>query len=272
MTHAEYEAVRHLAIRWTIEAGAIARDRLGLAVASRKADQSVVTDADLAVQELLLERIGATFSDDAAITEESQSRPCRHASTASAKRCWVIDPIDGTRNYARGFPLFSVAVALLDQGRPVVGVVHNPISGQMFSAVSGGGAWCDGRRLAVRDQPASPDTVIAVPSARRGPLPRFLHEWMDRMVLRNVGSTALHLAMVACGAADAAYSDDCRLWDMAAGALIASEAGATVVRPDGGALFPIDPAGYREEDLPFLAAAPALARELLADCAASTRS
>jgi myo-inositol-1(or 4)-monophosphatase len=255
-------------IEWVRAAGALARDRLGRAVASRKADESVVTDADHAVQEMILEHIGREFPSDAVIAEETQPLPHRHAAVSTARRCWVIDPIDGTRNYARAFPIFSVAVALMERGRPIIGVIHNPMTGEMYSASLGGGAWWDERRLHVRDEPMSAGSLIAVPSARRGPLPGFLHRWVDRMVLRNVGSTALHLALVGSGAIDAAYVDDCRLWDVAAGAIIAAEAGAVVVRPDGGPAFPLDVAAYREQDVPMLAAGPKLARQLLADMAA----
>jgi myo-inositol-1(or 4)-monophosphatase len=264
----EYEEIRSRVIAWTREAGALARERLGHSIVSRKADQSVVTDADLAVQEMLLAHIGREFSSDAAITEETQKSPHRHASPATARRCWVIDPIDGTRNYARGFPLFSVVAALMEEGRPVVGVIHNPMTGEMYSASLDAGAWWDERRLKVRDEPLSAGSIIAVPSSRQGPLAGFLHRWMDRTILRNVGSTALHLALVASGAIDASFADDCRLWDVAAGALIAAEAGAVVVTPEGRPPFPVDLAGYCEPDVAVLAAGPRLAGQLLADIAA----
>lgn len=271
MADRELEAIRQQVMTWVAGAGAIARERLGRAAIAQKADDSVVTDADHAAQEYLLERIGRVFPEDAAITEEAQPAPYRHASAATAARCWVIDPIDGTRNYARGFPLFTVSVALMSAGAPAVGVIHNPMTGEMYSASAGCGAWMNDRRLAVRDEPKSGGSLIAVPSARRGPLPRFLHRWMDEMVLRNTGSTALHLAMVASGAVDAAYSDDCHLWDMAAGAIIAAEAGAVVVRPDGRPHFPMDLAACGDGDVPFLAAGPTLARVLLAECAGATQ-
>jgi myo-inositol-1(or 4)-monophosphatase len=268
----EFGRMRLRAIEWARTAGGLARERLGRAVASRKADETVVTDADHAVQAMLLEYIGREFPGDAVIAEETQPLPQRHAPVASARRCWVIDPIDGTRNYARAFPLFSVVIALMEAGSPVVGVIHNPMTGEMYSASIGGGAWWDDRRLQVRDEPMSGGSLIAVPSARRGPLAGFVHRWVDRMVLRNVGSTALHLALVGSGAIDAAFVDDCRLWDVAAGALIAAEAGAVVVRPDGGRPFPLDLANYREQDVPMLAAGPKLAEQLLADISAASAS
>jgi myo-inositol-1(or 4)-monophosphatase len=263
----EYEEIRSRAVGWAREGGSLARERFGRAAVSRKADQTVVTDADLAVQERLLEHIGREFSSDAAITEEIQKSPYRHASPATARRCWVIDPIDGTRNYARGYPLFSVVIALMEGGSPVVGVIHNPMTGEMYSASLGAGAWWDDRRLKVRDEPMSAGSIIAVPTPRHAPMPGFLHHWLDRTVLRNVGSTALHLAMVASGALDASFADNCRLWDVAAGVLIASEAGAVAVGPDGRPQFPIDLAAYRDQDVSILAAGPRLIRQLLDDIA-----
>lgn len=267
---AEFERIRVQTIEWARAAGAVARARLGKAVASRKADATVVTDADHAVQALLLDYIGKAYPQDAVIAEETLAAPQHHAAVASARRCWVIDPIDGTRNYARAFPVFSTAIALMDAGCPVVGVIHNPMTGEMYSAALGAGAWWDDRRLQVRDEPKSEGSLMAIPSARRGPLPRYMHDWMDQMVLRNVGSTALHLALVGSGGLDAAFTDDCRLWDVAAGALIATEAGAMVVRPDGSQAFPMDLAGYQAQDVALLAAGPQLARQLLADIAATS--
>lgn len=265
MVNQEYEQIRARVIEWTREVGVLARERQAGAIASRKADHSLVTDVDHAVQDILLERIGRDFPADAVITEERQKAPERHASVRSASRCWVIDPIDGTRNYARGFPLFTISVGLTEAGRPVLGVIHNPMTGNMYSASRGAGAWLDGGRIAAVDCPLSSGTLIGVPSASRTALPEIVHRWIDRMVLRNTGSTALHLALVASGAMDAAYSDDCRLWDVAAGAIIAAEAGAVFVTPTGGAHFPMDLESYTDQDVPFIVAGPKLAAVLVGE-------
>lgn len=267
----ERTQIRLRVVGWARAAGKVARNRLGRAVTSRKADHSVVTDADHAVQAMLLDRIASEFPADAVITEETQVAPERHAPVSTARRCWIIDPIDGTRNYARNFPIFCLSIALTENGSPIVGVIHNPMTGEMYSASTGGGAWWNERRLRVRDQPLSAGTLIALPSARDRPLYGFVHSWMDRMVLRNVGSTALHLAMVGSGAVDASYCDDCRLWDVAAGVVIAAEAGAVVVRPDGRPAFPLDLNAYRDQDVPVLAAGPQMAAQLLAEIAAAAQ-
>jgi len=260
-----HEQIRQETITWIQKAGAMARDRLGTAVASRKADHSPVTDVDHAVQAALMQTIGRQYPHDAVITEETQANPDRHASVVSAERCWVIDPIDGTRNYARGLPIFTISVALMEAGTPVVGWIFNPMTRQMYSASKSGGAWLDEQRIEATDGPFTGDSFIAVPSGREEPLPPIIHQWMDRAVFRTTGSTALNLALLASGALDAVFCSNCRLWDVAAGILIAEEAGAIVRSPNGQQYFPIDLATYSNATMPFLAAGPTLLNELLTE-------
>lgn len=257
-----YEAIRQSAISWIKAAGDHARQRLGHASVSRKADQSVVTDVDHEVQEMILSRVAKDFPKDAVISEETQERPGRHGDLATAKRCWVVDPIDGTRNYARGFPIFSTSVALMEEGRTVVGWIYAPMSGRMYSAAKGHGAWLEDRRLEVTRGPMTGRSLFAMPSVDR-PLPQVAHGWIDTMVFRNLGSTALHLALLAAGDLDAVFVDKCMLWDMAAGALLVAEAGGEVLSLDGRAFFPIDVKGYDNEEMPFIAGGAEAVRQLL---------
>lgn len=241
----------------------MARERFGRAVASQKPDASVVTDADHAVQQLILDHIAREFPRDAVISEETQSRPQRHASRATAGRCWVVDPIDGTRNYARWYPSFAVCLGLLDAGRPVVGFIYDPQGDEMYSAAAGCGAWMNQTRLRAVDHGLSSETILAIPSSRRDLLAGTVHRWIDQLVVRNAGSTALHLAYLARGALDAVYCDDCKLWDIAAGAIIASEAGAQLSDFSGGEYFPFQVEGYVCQQMPFLAAGPNTLNDLL---------
>jgi myo-inositol-1(or 4)-monophosphatase len=260
----QYEDIRQQSMHWIRQAGLIARARLGTAVASQKPDRSPVTDVDHAVQAALLEAIARHFPCDAVIAEETLSDSDQHASVCSADRCWVIDPIDGTRNYARGLPVFAISVALMEAGSPVVGWVFNPMTGQMHSASRGGGAWLDDERIQAADEPLGDQSFIAVPSGREAALPAIVHEWIDQTVLRSLGSTALHLAFVASGALDAAFSGKCRLWDIAAGVLVAEEAGAVVCSLQGQPYFPLELKAYDGGLMPFLAAGPTLLKQLLA--------
>lgn len=260
-----YDQIRRSAAHWIRRAGVLARQRLGTAVATQKADDSPVTDVDMAVQAMLLDAIAQQYPDDAVITEELIADPDRHAAVATAKRCWVIDPIDGTRNYARGMPVFAISVALLEAGVPVVGLVHNPMTAQMYSASIGGGAWLDDERLAVQDEFRGQDVFIGVPTNYRDPLPPVVKKWLEGMILRNFGSTELHLCLVATGSFDAAYCERCKLWDIAAGAVMCAETGAEIRKPTGQSYFPFDLATYQNEPTPFLAARPPLLDRLLAD-------
>lgn len=283
----DYQQLEHEASEWIITAGAIALDRFGRAVAQRKADWSLVTDADHAVQSRLMDTLARCCPGDAVITEETQAAPERHAAIAGARRCWVIDPIDGTRSYARSFPGFCVSLALMEGGLPVVGLVYNPLTRQLYTASAGGGAWfCDAgaaasgpaggagrtqrdillrRRLQITDEPPGRDTLLAIPSSRRGPMPPAVHTWIDRYVVRNLGSTALHLALLAAGSVDAVFADECRLWDIAAGELLVREAGGHVISLAGQPWFPMDVTRYNRHETPFMAAGPAVLAELHAD-------
>jgi myo-inositol-1(or 4)-monophosphatase len=250
---------------WIRRAGVLARERMYTAVPSRKADRSLVTDADQAVQDFLMDAIARRFPGDAVISEETQSDPQRHASVASAARCWIIDPIDGTRNYVRRVPTFAVSVGLMVDGSPVAGWVYNPMTGYMYSASLGVGAWLNDDRIHVAEKPPAGDLFIGLPSGREEPLPRVVHDWIDRMVQRATGSTALNLALLASGCFDAVFANKCKLWDLAAGAIIVEEAGGRVTDHQGKPHFPADLASYRGTPTPFIAANPKLLSELLSE-------
>lgn len=250
-------------IEWARAGGRIARERFGSATASRKQDRTIVTDADHAVQDQLLEAIVRHYPTHAVVTEETVRHPERHAVLDAAEWCWVIDPIDGTRNYWRGVPCFAVSVGVLHGGAPAAGVVYSVMTDQVFSARLGGGAWCDGARLHVVDRPPTSETLVGAPSGRGEPLPSAVHDWFDRLTLRNFGATAVHLALVAAGALDAAFCLECKLWDIAAGALLVTEAGGTFTDMEGRARFPITPSQAADRvNTPYLAAGPDLHRHL----------
>jgi len=259
---AEYEQIRCQSLGWIRQAAAIAVERMGHVAVSQKADMSPVTEADLAVQEALLVAIARDYPCDAVITEETQSNPDAHPPVSQARRCWIVDPIDGTRNYARSLPVFTVAVALMEAGYPVVGVVFDPIVDRMYSASAGGGLWVDDQRVDPESIVATDEVFITIPTSRHEDLPPIIHDWIDRMTVRNFGSTALHLSLLATGAFDAVYCRKAKLWDIAAGALMARQTGAETVSHSGQPLFPIDLARYANESLPFIAARPPLLEQL----------
>lgn len=244
-------------------AGSVAQRAFGAAGAtSFKLDGSEVTAADLAAERAAVAILRSARPADHFITEENTAgHPPTAAPDAPADAqtvWWVIDPIDGTRNFVRGIPCYVASVAAMVGGVPVAGALHEPGRDALYSASLGGGAWMNGQRLPLsagdpRDV-ASRRLLVAVPSARHERVQPIVRKWVDELVIRNVGSSAMHLAMVASGQLDAALLATCRLWDIAAGWLIVQESGGRMTTPEGGALFPIDPAAYASEEMPSLAA------------------
>jgi fructose-1,6-bisphosphatase/inositol monophosphatase family enzyme len=174
----EYGSICREATEWVRQGGRLALQYFGAVEADRKADHSYVTEADHAVQAMLLEAIARRFSTDAVISEETQADPKRHGAIATAKRCWVVDPIDGTRSFTRGFPGFCISLALLESGMPVVGLIYSPLTDHVYSAVAGGGAFLNGKNIRARDAGISSDCLMAIPSRRRGKLVRRPCTWL----------------------------------------------------------------------------------------------
>jgi myo-inositol-1(or 4)-monophosphatase len=146
---------------------------------------------------------------------------------------WVIDPVDGTTNFLRGFPVVGVSVALVEDGRPVVGAVAAPLLGEVWSAAEGKGAFDrDGRRLEVSTHPGSGVIATGFPFRRKERLPRYLPVMtaaLERFEdLRRAGAASLDLAYVGAGVFDGFFELGLGIWDIAAGALLVREAGGVV--------------------------------------------
>lgn len=264
----EQPALLAAAVRLARIGGRIAADRIGQAQTGRKADRSFITQVDFEIQETLLRAVADEFSHHAVLAEEELSCPERHAPIHQATHCWVIDPLDGTRNFSRALPIFATSVAVLRAGRPIAAAVCHAMTGQIFAASAGNGATLDGRPVRVRDDPPTADTIVFVRGKSGAPATPVIHRWVDRFALRNIGSAALHLAFAAAGSADAAYHQQCKLWDLAAGWLLVTEAGGVITTADGQPVFPCAVADYRGEDMGFLAAGPELHAHMLADARA----
>ncbi len=249
--------------------GRTAAELFGKVGVSRKADDTPVTQADHAAQEAILSALARRHPSHAILVEESVAHPHRHAALADAEYCWVVDPIDGTRNFSRGVRLYATCVAVLHAGQPVAAAVHDAATGQVYWAVLGGGAFCGGAPIRCPDRPIDADTAIAVSSFRHKPVPSVVRHWIDRYLFRSLGSVCLHMVWVAAGLVDATYALECKLWDIAAGALLIEEAGGRITHHDGSPLWPKDLAAYQLEDLPILAGTPVLHATLLADLTAA---
>jgi myo-inositol-1(or 4)-monophosphatase len=216
-------------------AGALLMDRLGRVGSVRhKSPKDVVTEVDHLSEALILGAIREAFPDDGALAEESGLAGGENG------RVWVVDPLDGTVNYANGIPIFCVSIGLVVDGVPSVGVVRDPVRGETFTATADGRATLDGRPIRVGSKELMSDFVIAL--TIDGPrLSERLAAIRDAIrVTRRLGSSALALAYVGCGRFDAfAQTHGLSAWDVAAAGLIAERAGATVTDAAGGAWFDI---------------------------------
>jgi myo-inositol-1(or 4)-monophosphatase len=227
------EADRALAIDAARVAGQLALDHWerALDVRHKSADQPV-TAADIAVDRLLRARFAEARPDDGWLSEESRDARSR----LERNRVWIVDPIDGTRSYIARRPEFTISIALVVAGVPVVGVVCNPATDELYHAVRGGGAVKEhgntSAALRVRAAPARPLLLASRSEVGAGELEPFRDDWDIALV----GSTAYKLARVAAGEADGYVSRGAKSeWDVAAGVLLVQEAGGRATELDGAA-------------------------------------
>jgi len=209
----------------------------GLAVSATKTTSTdIVTEMDQRAEQLVVDRITAARPDDGFLGEEGAARE------GSSGVTWVIDPIDGTVNYLYEIPAYAVSVAARVGDDVVAGAVVNPVSGEVWTALGGEGAWLDGRRLRLADPPPLEMALVATgfgyDPRRRARQAQVLEVILPLVRdVRRVGAASLDLCALATGRVDAYYEQGLKPWDLAAGGLIAAEAGATVTglhgRPAG---------------------------------------
>lgn len=183
----------------------------------RKADHSPVTSADLAANDILRETLMNRFPNDGWMSEESPDTPER----LNTSRVWIIDPIDGTSYFIKGVPQYSISVALVEDHQPILGVVYNPATEELFSAEKGKGLYLNGKPVKVDQVANEPLTILVNPSRLdRNEFTIF----KDHVTLQPMGSIAYSLALVAAGQADGTINFDLlHEWDIAAGWLLVHE-------------------------------------------------
>jgi myo-inositol-1(or 4)-monophosphatase len=193
-----------------------------------KTPDNPVTDADLAADALLHRRLGALLPEAGWLSEETADS----AERLDQRLVWVVDPLDGTKEFVMGIPEFSVSVALVEDGQPRQAVIFNPPTGELFHAVRGQGAFLDGRPVTVspRSELAGAQVDASRSERKRGEFEPF----ESMLKLRTMGSIAYKLARVAAGQVDATWSRGPKSeWDICAGTLLIEEAGGRCVDLDG---------------------------------------
>ena len=224
------------------EAGALLLSFFGKVAIEYKGDADLVTQADRSCEELIVGRIRKQWPGHDLIGEEGS-----RTETGSDFR-WHIDPLDGTTNFAHGFPVFCVSLGLEYKGERIVGVIYDPTRDEIFAAEKGSGASLNGRRISVSHGARLAESLVATgfPSHKRHKNPNihFYHQITLRSHgVRRAGSAALDLCCVACGRYDAFWEFNLNSWDTAAGVLLVTEAGGKVTDFFG------NPAAVEDRDL-----------------------
>ena len=205
---------------------------------ARKSARDVVTEVDYASEALAIEAIRERFPDDAILAEESgrtAPKTPRARRGRWGRRTWVIDPLDGTVNYANGIPFFCVSIGLVEDGKPVVGVVVDPLRGDRYAATAAGPSTLNGATVHASRKEALGDFVVSLAIIGRGGIARERAIWREIRIGRRMGSAALALAYTASGRFDAyVQNGGLSLWDIAAAGLIAERAGVTLSDLRGG--------------------------------------
>ncbi len=225
------------------EAGAILiEESKGPQKISYKGDVDLVTQADVRSEKSITARLRAAFPDHRIVGEELGEQD---EAEASSRYRWLVDPLDGTTNFAHGFPVFAVSIGLLEDGEPVVGVVYHPSSDEMFSASRGGGACLNGKPMHVSPVARLDSSLLGTgfPTHNRAETPNMRYYWeytLRSHGVRRAGAAALDLCSVACGRFEAFWEFNLKPWDTAAGILLVREAGGRVTDFDGKPYHPGD--------------------------------
>jgi len=205
-----------------------------------KGEVDLVTDSDRRSEELVVSRLRRRFPDHAIVAEEGSGQDA-----AGAKYCWHVDPLDGTTNFAHGYPCFAVSIGLVEDGEPIVGAILNPVYGELFSAARGEGAFLNNKPIHVSPVETLSQSLVATgfPTHHRKKSANINYYWeftLRSHGVRRDGAAALDLCAVACGRFDGFWEFGLKSWDTAAGTILVREAGGRVTDLEG---LPYQPGG-----------------------------
>ena len=225
----------NFAIETAREAGHILLEKFGRKInISKKGDINLVTEADLASEALIVERIKSYYPRHSILAEESGEAVIVGGDAAWK---WIVDPLDGTTNYAHGYPCFCVTLALEHENEIVIGVTFDPTRDELFAAEKGQGASLNGRRIRVSETDSLSEALVVTgfpyDFKQRDNFARHLTNFMlSSRGVRRDGSAAIDMAYVACGRYDGFWEEGLNPWDVAAGLLLINEAGGRVTYYD----------------------------------------
>jgi len=232
----------NFAIRVARDAGRLLRNRVGTRIdIDHKGAINIVTDVDLASERLIREAISTYYPRHEILAEEGG------LSESGSEYRWIVDPLDGTTNYAHGYPIFCVSIALECKGEVVLGVVYDPMRDELFAAERGAGAALNNKPIHVSKTAELMQGLLStgfpydIRTSKLTNLDHWANFAMNAQALRRDGAAALDLCYVACGRFDGFWELNLSPWDTAAGALIVSEAGGRVSTFTGGSFSNYEP-------------------------------
>lgn len=201
---------------------------------SYKGEVDIVTETDRKSEAAILALLQREFPNHAIVAEEGG--PSGRETAGEYE--WHVDPLDGTTNFAHGYPVFAVSVGLLRQGEPLVGAIYNPVNGEMFTAIRGGGSWRNGKPIRVSSVEKLSRSLLATgfPAHKRVENPNIHYYWeftLRSHGVRRAGAAALDLCSVATGQFEGFWEFGLKSWDTAAGILLVREAGGKVTNFSG---------------------------------------
>jgi len=204
----------------------------------KKGDIDLVTEADIQAEKSILDIIGQSFPEDHILSEEKGSHG------EDSRRTWLIDPLDGTTNYAHGFPFFATSIALEIDREVVLGIVYNPYTREFFEATKGRGAYLNGHPIEVSTTAALSDALLGTGfpydfhERPEAVMDRFTRMIIKAQGVRRPGSAAIDLCYVAAGRLDGFWEEGLKPWDTAAGMIIVEEAGGRITTFEGAPYSP----------------------------------
>lgn len=229
-------SIKDIAIKAVYKAGDYLKESFkNCEVREKSTSYDLVTDADIRSQEIIYEVIKSNFPDHSFLGEEENSHK-----SVEKDNLWIVDPIDGTNNFAHGIPHFSISIAYAEKGEVILGVVYDPFRNELFHSLKGEGAYINDDRISVTTIKSLTKAVIGTGFYYdRGGLMERTLETIKKLFkypiqgIRRNGSAALDIVWVACGRFDAFFEYQLSVWDFAAGLLIAEEAGAVITDCSG---------------------------------------
>jgi myo-inositol-1(or 4)-monophosphatase len=225
----DIERIKQIGIRAAYQGGEVLNRYFGkLETVNKKGTIDLVTIADIESEKIIIDTIQSSFPDHGILAEESGL-----LNDLEEDR-WIIDPLDGTTNYTHGLGLFAVSIAFMHKGRPIMGIVFNPFTGELFTATKNQGAYLNHKSITVSQTTSVGDSLLVTgfpynfPSITPTLMKRFTNCLLTAQGIRRLGSAALDLCYVSCGRFDGFWEENLKPWDTAAGLLIVQEAAGKV--------------------------------------------